>query len=122
MKKQEGKMKKSITAFAFMMMTSALFAGATDGPQSANTSVKANGTDRFEVSFAGGEMAQVTVNGDGDTDLDLYIYDANGNLVAKDEGDTDRCSCRWYPRWDGKYTIKVVNRGNVYNVYSIRTN
>lgn len=114
---------KKFTAVLFFVLTGAtVFAGASGGPKESKTSVKANGTDRFEVSFNGGEMAQVTVAGDGDTDLDLYVYDANGNLVAKDDGSSDNCTCRWYPRWDGKFTIKVVNRGDVYNVYEIKTN
>ena len=115
-------MKKMLATLALVLAGSAAFAGAVGGPKSANERVNANATDRYEIEFRGGEQARIVVDGDGDTDLDLYIYDANGNLVAKDEGDTDRCSCRWYPRWDGKFTIKVVNCGDVYNVYSIRTN
>ncbi|GMO11583.1 MAG: hypothetical protein Ta2D_13740 [Rickettsiales bacterium] len=62
------------------------------------------------------------VSGDGDTDLDLYIYDANGNLIEYDENYSDDCYVSWVPKWTGSYTIRIVNRGRVYNRFIIATN
>ena len=62
------------------------------------------------------------VVGDGDTDLDLYIYDQNGNQIASDTDYTDQCVCRWVPSWTGAFTIRIVNRGAVYNEFAIATN
>lgn len=96
--------------------------GAVGGESYTVERVKAKGTDVYKVKFRANELAVVTVIGDGDTDLDLYVYDANGNLIDSDTDYTDNCVCTWEPRWTGTFTIKVVNRGNVYNRYVIATN
>ena len=62
------------------------------------------------------------MSGDGDTDLDLYVYDSNGNLIVKDNDYTDDCYVRWYRKWTGRFIVKIVNRGPVYNRYVIVTN
>lgn len=54
-----------------------------------------------------------------ETDLDLYIYDENGNLIDSDIDNTDICVCTWTPRWTGRFKIKIVNRGSVYNNYRL---
>ena len=74
------------------------------------------------MPFTGGRYAEVAAVGDGDTDLDLYIYDGNGNLVCSDTDLSDRTYCGWTPRWTGAFTIKIVNRGRVYNRYTLVTN
>lgn len=96
--------------------------GASGGPKYANSRVEAHDYDIYNVTFRGGEIAIVTVIGDGDTDLDLYVYDNNGNLIDSDNDYTDNCVCTWTPRWTGNFRIKIVNRGNVYNRYILRTN
>lgn len=96
--------------------------GASGGPKYANSRVEAHDYDIYNVTFRRGELAMVIVVGDGDTDLDLYVYDNNGNLVASDNDYTDDCVCSWTPRWTGNFRIKIVNRGNVYNRYILRTN
>ncbi len=115
-------MKKMFATLAMILAGSAAFAGAVPGPQSADERVNANSTDRYEITFRGGEEARIVVDGDGDTDLDLYIYDENNNLITKDDDNTDYCICTWTPKWTGKFTIRIVNRGSVYNEYTLRTN
>lgn len=82
--------------------------------------VKAHATDVYNQVFYKGEEVIVFVNGDGSTDLDLYIYDENGNLIDSDIDNTDTCICRFTPKWRGNFTIKIKNRGNVYNRYHLR--
>jgi len=95
----------------------------TEGSQSFGIyRIAANSNRTFTATFAGGEIATVAVVGDGDTDLDLYVYNENGNLVGKDDGPKDDCIVTWTPRWTGRFTIKVVNRGNVYNDCLMLTN
>ena len=53
---------------------------------------------------------------------EIYVYDNNGNLIDSDTDYTDNCVCTWTPRWTGNFRIRVVNRGNVYNQYILRTN
>ena len=96
--------------------------GVPGGPESMYTTVQANDTDIFRVTFTGGEWAEVAVIGDGDTDLDLHVYDENGNLVERDTDSTDAAYCRWLPRWTGVFRIEVRNWGSVYNRYRIVTN
>lgn len=96
--------------------------GAVGGPKSALHKVAAKGMDNFTISFYANERATIIVSGDGDTDLDLYVYDYNGNLVGSDIDYSDDCIVSFIPRWTGSFTIKVVNRGNVYNRYAIATN
>jgi hypothetical protein len=86
-------------------------------------SVRAGGTDSYrDLRFVGGEVARVAVVGDGDTDLDLYVYDENGNEIVRDDDYTDRCVVQFNPRWTGRFIIKIVNRGSVYNRYALMTN
>jgi len=96
--------------------------GAVGGGQYNRTNVRAHGTDQYRIRFRAGQTAIVTAIGDGDTDLDLYVYDENGNLIDSDTDYTDNCVCTFTPRWTGTFTIRVVNRGGVYNNYVLRTN
>lgn len=96
--------------------------GAVNGPYIKTDNVKANTTDIYRINFYGGRVAEVLVSGDGDTDLDLYIYDENGNLIDSDTDYSDDCYCSWYPKWTGAFKIKIVNRGNVYNRYTMYVN
>ena len=96
--------------------------GAVNGPKYTVDVVGPGCTDNFTVSFVKDYLAEVGVSGDGDTDLDLYVYDSNGNLIASDADYTDDCYVCWVPRWTGRYTIKVVNRGPVPNKYVLLTN
>ncbi len=96
--------------------------GAVGGSRYSSTYVKAKGTDTYYISFRAGQTAVVTVIGDGDTDLDLYVYDENGNLIDKDVDYSDDCVVSFVPKWTGVFTIKIMNRGNVYNNYIMRTN
>jgi hypothetical protein len=81
--------------------------------------VQAYSTNIYRVSFYGGELARVRVIGDGDTDLDLYVLDENGHVVAADTDYTDTCVVVWQPRWTGRFTIRVVNCGSVYNHFAL---
>lgn len=96
--------------------------GAVNGPSRHYDSVNGNSTDTYNISFVANELAEILVSGDGDTDLDLYVYDSNGNLIASDTDYTDDCYVRWVPKWTGRFIVKIVNRGPVYNRYVILTN
>lgn len=96
--------------------------GAVNGPRRGVYAVAGNCHNDFDVSFVQGYLAEVAVSGDGDTDLDLYIYDSNGHLIAQDQDYTDDCYVSWVPAWTGRYTVRVVNRGPIYNRYAIVTN
>lgn len=97
-------------------------AGAVGGPRYGQYRLGANSTHTFKVAFRGGEQARVILSGDGDTDLDVYVYDWYGNRVAVDADYTDDCYVSWYVPRAGVYTIRVVNRGDVYNDYELAMN
>ena len=96
--------------------------GAVNGPSCHSDAVNGGCTDTYQVNFVANYLAEVAVSGDGDTDLDLYVYDSNGNLIASDTDYSDDCYVSWVPAWTGRFIIKVVNRGPVYNRYVIMTN
>lgn len=96
--------------------------GNINGPSRDYSAVNGNSHLDYSASFVANELAEILVSGDGDTDLDLYVYDSNGNLIVKDTDYSDDCYVRWIPAWTGRYTIRIVNRGPVYNRFVILTN
>ena len=115
-------MKSFIIAAAMFFglgMTTVCNANPVGGAKYNHSSVNAFSTDTYQVTLRANESTLITLHGDHDTDLDLYIYDQNGNLVDIDNDYTDDCVCEVVPRWTGKFTIKVVNRGAVYNRYTL---
>lgn len=96
--------------------------GAVGGAKVLTDMVYANGEQMFFCDFYAHQIACVALVGDGDSDLDLYVYDQNMNLVTEDAGYDYDCLCTWTPAWTGRFYLKVVNRGNVYNRFSLATN
>lgn len=96
--------------------------GRVNGPSRTFEIVNGNGIDTYTISFMANYLAEIAVSGDGDTDLDLYVYDSNGHLIASDESYSDDCYVRWVPAWTGRFIVKVVNRGPLYNRYVLLTN
>lgn len=105
------------------------FAMAKSNPfiESAPTKTEAEGYGRFRLFgnkymlhnvFLNRGYAQILLSGDGDTDLDLYLYDSSG-MIGKSEsyGDDEVLNVTVYN--PGQFTVKVVNRGNVYNDYAL---
>ena len=97
-------------------------AGTTGGPKYAITNVNGAFTDVYDITFTGGEAAEIAIGGDGDTDLDLYVYDEFNNYVASDTASTDNAYVTWTPRWTGKFRVEVRNEGGVHNQYVFVTN
>lgn len=96
--------------------------GNINGPSRDYSSVNGRSYVDYTANFVAGQLAEVLVSGDGDTDLDLYVYDSNGNFITSDTDYSDDCYVRWVPAWTGRYTIRIVNRGPVYNRFVILTN
>ena len=96
--------------------------GAVNGPSKTYEVVNGNCVHTYQISFTANYVAEIAVSGDGDTDLDLYVYDSLGNLIVCDTSYSDDCYVRWVPRWTGRFVVKVVNRGPLYNRYVLLTN
>lgn len=75
------------------------------------------------VVFEGQKPAQILVIGDGDGDLDLWVYDGNtGNEIASDTDLTSVCVADWTTRYEGPFTIKVRNVGNIWERFYVLAN
>jgi hypothetical protein len=83
------------------------------------TAVRPYGTDSYTRYFVAGEVVTVAVSGDGDTDLDIYVKCPCGDVVARDDDPTDDCVVRFRAPESGTFTILVVNRGSLSNLYFI---
>ncbi|HVS39013.1 MAG TPA: hypothetical protein VMS17_25870 [Gemmataceae bacterium] len=105
-----------------MGATSTAKAGAISGSKITADVVEAFHVDTYTVRFEAGEPALVVLKGDGDTNLELEVYDENGHLIAANLDDGAGALVTWTPKWTGKFTIKVVNRGAVFNHYRLATN
>jgi hypothetical protein len=124
---KEKTMKKiTITTMIAVMLTFGAvmpsLGGSVRGPQYLGGEVvAAYGTKIYTATFRANEYASVGVSGDGDTDLDLYVYDDQGRLISKDDGPSDECRTRMIVYRTSRFTIKVVNRGSLYNEFDIWT-
>lgn len=75
------------------------------------------------VVFEGDKPAVVLVAGDGDGDLDLWVYDGNtGGLIGKDTDATSNCMVAWVPRYEGPFTVRIANVGQIAEKYFILAN
>ena len=96
--------------------------GRYEGPGTGVRRVSAGSYVSDIITFDGLALAEVAIIGDGDTDLDLFVYDENGNLIGSDLDYTDDCYVSWIPKRTGNFLVKVINRGKVYNDYTLVTN
>ena len=126
---------------ATLLITAALLTGSSVFASSASINTTINNTSvsgintinigsgsfrasRFAVRshqqyMVRGTQVLIELEGDGDTDLDLYVYDSNGNLIGKRDGNTDYETMILNIYKSSYFTIKVVNRGDIYNDYNL---
>lgn len=88
-------------------------------PASSLFTVNANSVRYHTYRMTAGENIRIDLEGDGDTDLDMYVYASNGNLICSREGASDIETAFITAYGSGTITIKVVNRGSVYNDYDL---
>lgn len=96
--------------------------GTVSGPYTLERYVDKRMMNEYTINFVGEQLAEILVVGDGDTDLDLYVYDSNNNEIDSDTDYTDRCYVSWVPKWTGPFKVIIVNRGGVYNKFTLFTN
>lgn len=109
-----------VSVSVLSISTASAAADPVGGPKWQETRVYANSTDVYKLDCWGGEVTAIRIQGDGDTDLDLYVYDGNGYLISSSTSYSDCEEVQVVPYYRQSLTIKVVNRGSVYNAYSIR--
>lgn len=97
--------------------------GVMTGPVYSIMEIGAGGTDRYPpVPFAGGQYAEIYVEGPSGTDLNLTVHDDRDRLVCSDTDISAIAYCGWRPAADGKFRITVVNKGANGGRYSMITN
>ena len=111
--------KVLLAAMGVLALVQAASANPVGGGVCRDATAGARSTRDFDITLYGGERSVISLSGDGDTDLDLYVYDENGNLIASDTGYSDQASVWVRPNWTGHFTIRVVNRGSVYNDFTV---
>lgn len=80
-------------------------------------------SDRYTITFEGGEPAMAMVVGDGKSYIGLYVYDGLGNCVAHDDQNVsaarDDLAVTWFPTQTERYWIEVANLGRMPNEYEL---
>jgi hypothetical protein len=95
-------------------------AGQLGGPGSAFATVPAYQSAYFNVMFAGGERAVITLDGGSNTDLDLRVY-ADGRVVTG-VGSGNRRTVVLDVYRTRPFRIEVQNRGPTMGSFVLRTN
>ncbi|MEM6660970.1 MAG: hypothetical protein AAF666_02225 [Pseudomonadota bacterium] len=75
-----------------------------------------------DVTFQGGDYAEVYVEGSGTSDLNLYIRRVGGQLICSDSDASDRIYCGWVPDQTTAFDIEITNKGDAANRYTLITN
>ena len=96
--------------------------GRQDGPARVVGRVQGGASDVYTISFNGNEPAMAAITGEGSTDLDLFVEDDKGNQICRSTSAVDDEICRWTPRWNGAFRIRVRNIGNAPNEYRLWAN
>ena len=76
----------------------------------------------YDVKFAPGKPAVVTVVGDGDAPLAVAIFDSAGKPVVMDTKNTDKFEMKWTPKSAEPYSIRIRSRGGVPTRFLLKTN
>jgi hypothetical protein len=93
-----------------------------DGPARFATRIADGVTNVYSLSFRANEPVMVAITGEGASDLDLFVEDEAGNRICASDGGGDDEICRWTPRRNGNFRIRVRNLGAVYNEYRLWSN
>lgn len=97
--------------------------GVASGPVYSIVRIGAGGRDRYpQLTFTGGQYAEVYVEGPSGTDLNLLVHDDKGRLVCSDTDISAIAYCGWRPAVSGSFTITVENDGPQGGQYAMMTN
>jgi hypothetical protein len=98
-------------------------AGAWGGPRLfLSQTVAAKDFSYADVTFVGGQMARIELDGFGTTELDLMVLDSYGDVVAVDTSFGNNGYVSFYVPFSQTYTIAVINHGYFTNYFDLATN
>lgn len=75
-----------------------------------------------DLSFRGGEYAEVYAEAEPGLDLNITILDSEGREVCADTDPTHVAYCGWTPAADGSFTLVIVNSGTRDAGFALMTN
>jgi hypothetical protein len=110
-------MNKMAILLSSVMGLGAIGMPVAQAAEARSSVVRAHATDQWSFTLKAGVSYDIVIDGDGDTDLDVYLYDENGALIDVDDDPTDFAIVSVTPRWTGRFVLKIVNHGRVYNRY-----
>lgn len=97
--------------------------GVATGPVYSIVEIRAGGRDVYpRLPFAGGQYAEIYVEGAAGTDLNLLVHDDRGRLVCSDTDISAIAYCGWRPAAGGAFSVTVTNAGRTGGRYSMMTN
>ncbi len=109
----------SALSIAFATITSAAVAGDVRGTYRDRDVLASGQGVTYNLVLEENETTFIGVNGDGDGDIDCGLFDGNGNLVDRDGSSKDGCTLTVNPKWTGKFTLKLINAGDIASVYTL---
>jgi hypothetical protein len=71
--------------------------------------MKDKGQVAVMLSFEAGKEVEASTDGSKETDVHMHVYDAAGKEVGKDTSPGPKCSVKFTPAKDGKYTFVIKN-------------
>lgn len=93
-----------------------------DGPARATHRIAGGASDVYTLVLRANEPVMVALVGEGVSDLDLTVEDDAGNRICASAGAGDDELCRWTPRRNGNFRVRVRNTGTVVNEYRLWSN
>ncbi len=97
--------------------------GVKSGPVYSIVQIKGKGRDTYpDLTFAGGQYAEIYVEGASGMDLNLLVHDAKKRLVCSDTDISAVAYCGWHPKQSDRYSITVVNEAARSGRYSMMSN
>jgi len=110
-----------IALIVLSLLNTPAFAGRVGGPLYNVSTVPGGVSVYYDVYFADGEPAVVTVVGNGNSMLSVLIYDADGH-VAMGTGFLDRREAVMDVYRGGMFRVEVRNVGISDNTFTLTTN
>lgn len=84
------------------------------GPKSGCVWINPDSYVTYTYFWYSGYNAGASIAASNGVDADVYVYDNNGIRVAAGASSSSYESVIWSPRWNGVFTVKIVNSSSYY--------
>ncbi len=112
-----------LAASLLVFTSSSVTAGRIGGPTIVNGSVAVSGSVYYDIPFAAGERAVVTIDGARDSMIQVFMYDADGHVVTG-TGLADRkvVTLQMDVYRSGRFRVEIRNMGTRDGTFRLTTN